>query len=114
MDYKETLGSGSGTASGSSNTASNQIYDSDEYDNDGTNWSRLAAESSQSGSGAKRKRNWPAKGRYGAAAKRKKTNTPKKRKVGVRKAAGAKKTPAKAKRGLGRTSFVYLNHTEFS
>lgn len=100
MDYKETLAN---TAS-SSNSGNNQILDSDD---DGTNWESLAAESSQSTSGTKRKRNWPSKGRYGAAAKRKKSNSPMKRKT-ARKPAGAKKTPAKAKKTLGKKFTILL------
>lgn len=99
MDYKDTLADTSACRD-----ALNQIVDSDD---DGTNWSNLAAESSQqSASGTKRKRNWPSKGRYGGATKRKKSNSPKKRKV-VRKAAGAKKTPAKAKRALGKKNCLF-------
>lgn len=98
MDYKDTLGSASET-----HDDNNQIVDSDD---DGTNWGNLAAESSQSTSGTKRKRNWPSKGRYGGAAKRKKSNSPKKWKAG-RKAAGAKKTPAKAKRTLGKINCLF-------
>lgn len=97
MDYRDTLGpSGSG-----SNDGHNQIVDSDD---DGTNWEMLAAQSSQSGSGTKRKRAWPSRGRNGGAAKRKKSNSPRKRKV-VRK---AKKTPVKSKRNLGKLSIVYF------
>lgn len=96
MDYQDSM-EAAGAAASVSHSGSNQIGDSD--GDDGTNWGRLAAESSQSGSGAKRKRTWPSKGRYGGA-KRKKSNSPKKRKI-VRKVTGSKKTPAKAKKALG-------------
>ncbi|KAJ6647364.1 Bloom syndrome protein like [Pseudolycoriella hygida] len=90
MDYKDSLGTASG-----SHEDTNQTVDSED---DGTNWGNLAAQSSQSASGAKAKRKWPSKARYGAA-KRRKTNSPRKRKT-ARKPAGSKKTPAKSKLGF--------------
>lgn len=101
MDYKETLGAAGPSSSGENNRV-------DDSDDDGTNWGRLATESSQAtqSGGAKRKRHWPSKGRYGAATKRKKSNTPMKRKT-VRKTTGAKKTPAKARKTLGKKKFSF-------
>lgn len=96
MEYKETV-----VATSSSHNDNNRIVDSDD---DGTNWESLAVESSQTGSGAKRKRNWASKGRYGGSAKRKKANSPKKRKA-ARKPAGTKKTPAK--RALGKITGLF-------